>query len=299
MADLRESINNEIRESNVNWGARPVRTGKTIESMYPRITIHSTNIAPSVDLRSQMPPVLNQLNLNANITTNACVSIAVTNAILHYYSSRGLTPPFVVSFLFIYYNARVLEHGSIRYAECPRGDCGSTIDHTVTAINTYGICSASTWPNDLAAVNIRPLTADAAYIEGAQYPQFRFVKLVFDLDVFRSVLYYLRVPILFGFIVYDSYSSAFTVATGYIVDPLPDDTCGGKPLPPDRSCNKGHACLLTSYDDVSRRFGLQNSYGLSWGDAGYGTISYEYVMNYALASWDDVWIVLPSRAVAI
>ncbi|WP_127716246.1 C1 family peptidase [Halobacteriovorax sp. HLS] len=43
----------------------------------------------------------------------------------------------------------------------------------------------------------------------------------------------------------------------------------------------GHAIVLTGYDDVKKIFHFKNSWGTNWGNAGYGTMSYDYVNNYS------------------
>lgn len=39
----------------------------------------------------------------------------------------------------------------------------------------------------------------------------------------------------------------------------------------------GHAVLVTGYDLIKRVFTFKNSWGVVWGDAGYGTISFDYI----------------------
>lgn len=43
----------------------------------------------------------------------------------------------------------------------------------------------------------------------------------------------------------------------------------------------GHAILLTGFDSDKKTFKFKNSWGTSWGDQGYGTIDYDYVLNYS------------------
>ena len=52
----------------------------------------------------------------------------------------------------------------------------------------------------------------------------------------------------------------------------------------------GHAILLVGYDDKTQRFTFRNSWGTSWGDAGYGTLPYAYVGDSNLTS--DCWSIL-------
>ncbi len=294
---LRTQIEHEMLTSRVNWNAKSVPPGKTVRDYSPIISITPSSVGSSADISGSMPPVGNQE------FTNACVSVATCNAVQYYFSSHNITPLVPFSYLFVYYNARILEYGSIVSTECPQGDCGTTITYAMTAINTYGICANGLWPWDPSEVLQPP--PPVAYNDGLNYNQvFTFIKLVYDLDVLRCVLYFLKVPIIFGFVVYDSYNSPISRLTGHLATPpLPGDTCGGQVLPPNQTCTQGHAVLLTGYDDDTQLFRFQNSYGLTWGTTGFkpgfGTMGYDYVMNPALASWDDIWIVGPSRVLEI
>ena len=43
----------------------------------------------------------------------------------------------------------------------------------------------------------------------------------------------------------------------------------------------GHAILLTGYDSDKKVFMFKNSWGTSWGNEGYGTMSFDYVNNHS------------------
>lgn len=47
-----------------------------------------------------------------------------------------------------------------------------------------------------------------------------------------------------------------------------------------------HVICVTGYDDINRCFEFKNSWGVLWGDRGFGTISYEYVANFSRAVWE-------------
>lgn len=58
------------------------------------------------------------------------------------------------------------------------------------------------------------------------------------------------------------------------------DTTNEKCESGEYSCY-GHAILLTGYDSDKRIFMFKNSWGESWGDKGYGTMSFDYVNKYS------------------
>jgi len=47
--------------------------------------------------------------------------------------------------------------------------------------------------------------------------------------------------------------------------------------------------VAVGYDDASQRFTIRNSWGTSWGLAGYATMPYAYLLSSSLAS--DFWTV--------
>jgi hypothetical protein len=46
---------------------------------------------------------------------------------------------------------------------------------------------------------------------------------------------------------------------------------------PNASTDGAHCVILVGYDDASRRLIVRNSWGLAWGDRGYGYMAYDYV----------------------
>jgi C1A family cysteine protease len=87
-------------------------------------------------------------------------------------------------------------------------------------------------------------------------------------------------PSMFGFTVYSSIPAAGD-GKGEIPFPTTGDTVQG-----------GHAVLAVGYDDA-KKIGtskgallIRNSWGVGWGDAGYGWLPYDYVLK-GLAN--DFW----------
>jgi C1A family cysteine protease len=83
-------------------------------------------------------------------------------------------------------------------------------------------------------------------------------------------------PFVFGFTVYESFESQDMAHSGVLQMPQPDEQVLG-----------GHAVLAVGYDDASQRFIVRNSWGDTWGQAGYFTMPYAYLTTRGLAS--DFW----------
>ncbi len=71
---------------------------------------------------------------------------------------------------------------------------------------------------------------------------------------------------------YESFDKADT--TGIV--PMPDTT--------KEALLGGHCVLMVGFNNVTQRFICVNSWGASWGDRGFFTIPYEYVVNPLLAA---------------
>jgi C1A family cysteine protease len=95
-------------------------------------------------------------------------------------------------------------------------------------------------------------------------------------------------PVVAGIMLYDSFESDTVASTGTVNLPTPQESLLG-----------GHAVALVGYDDRPivngrtnpnyQRFTVRNSWGPTWGQSGYFTIPYSYVLNPNLAM--DFWTV--------
>lgn len=208
----------------------------------------------SVDLRPHCPPIQDQGQLGS------CTGNALCGAMDY------IHPSAVFSRLFVYYNERVIEHDV-------RQDGGAQIRDGVKSLSKLGVCLESEWPYVESAFAHKPSAkcfADALKAKITAYQ--RVSGLTGMLQCLADGL-----PFVFGFTVYDAFESEEVAKTGVLNLPLPSESIVG-----------GHAVLCVGYDTLSRRFIVRNSWGTSWGQAGYFTIPFEYLTNTKLAS--DMWV---------
>jgi len=85
-------------------------------------------------------------------------------------------------------------------------------------------------------------------------------------------------PFVFGFTVYDSFETQEVANTGVVPMPGRNESVLG-----------GHAVTCVGYDDSTQRFIVRNSWGTSWGQAGYFTMPYAYLLDDNLS--DDFWVI--------
>ena len=174
--------------------------------------------------------------------------------------------------LFIYYNERLIES---KVEE----DSGSSLGDGIKALQTYGVCSESTWMYDESKYAIKP--NENAYTEALNNILLEF-NAVNTIDDIKNALYN-KHPIVIGVFLYSSFENMDTEDTGIVTMPAIND----EPL-------GGHCMLIVGYDDeyifknsdnIKGCFIVRNSWGPDWGENGYCRISYSYIEQYMMEAY--------------
>jgi C1A family cysteine protease len=220
-------------------------------------------LPPSVDLRTKCPPVYDQGQLGS------CTANAIGGAIQFDRLKQQLEPDFVPSRLFIYYNERVIENDV-------SADNGAQIRDGIKAVATVGACDEKLWPYDINKFAQKP--PQAAYSAAADTKAASYCRVARSLMQMKGCLAS-GYPFVLGFTVYEAFESDDMARTGILNLP---DLSTEKPL-------GGHAVLAVGYDEPSQRFIVRNSWGSDWGQAGYFTMPYTYLMDENLS--DDFWTI--------
>jgi C1A family cysteine protease len=177
--------------------------------------------------------------------------------------------PFITpSRLFVYYNERATE-------ETIASDAGAQIRDGAKVIAAQGACPETDWPYDPAQFAVEP--PDAAYSDGLQDIAVQYQSVAQSAHFLKSALAG-GLPVVIGISVYESFESDAVAATGTV--PMPDEAT--------EQLLGGHAVLLVGYDDATSRWLVRNSWGDTWGQAGYFTLPYAYLTDPQLAS--DFWV---------
>jgi C1A family cysteine protease len=229
-------------------------------------------LPPSVDLREFCSPIEDQGQLGS-CTANAAIGV------VEYYENRAFKKYLDGSRLFVYKNTRNLMGVT--------GDTGAWLRNAMGALVLCGVPNERYWPYTDQQPDFDQEPPSFVYSVADDFEALKYFchdplgTSVPSQDVLTSVKTYLKagIPSMFGFWGYPSSSSG--------------DVKGAFPVPdPGEPSQWGHAVVTVGYDDTLeirntmysaiRSKGallIRNSWGPSWGNAGYGWIPYDYVLK--------------------
>jgi hypothetical protein len=151
-------------------------------------------------------------------------------------------------------------------------DEGFSLSEVVAALRAYGIPLQASMPNTFGRKIEAIEDPPPAIIQEARSHQRVFVHLVPGRDAttrINNIVQALNagVPVPVGM----GWPNYRTLRSGYL--------SGQKPMP-----DGGHAVTLVGYKSLTGRiedavFIFKNSYGVDWGQGGYGTVTYKYLTN--------------------
>jgi C1A family cysteine protease len=234
------------------YNLKPQKEDKRDYIYEPHILeVPSTHFLSDVQMVSC--PILDQGNLGS------CVSNA-GYALFYILSKRKIS----LSRLQLYMTSRAIDKSSLVE------DSGATIRGCMKAVSKYGLCNEKIWSYDI--LNFDKLSPSEAFRNLYKLTNFIYTFIKQDLKSIKQVLASGK-PVLIGILIYSSFESIN--ATNYGIISIPDIN--------NETLLGGHAILLVGYDDKTKVFKFQNSWGVGWGDKGYGYIPYDYVLDNNLA----------------
>lgn len=142
------------------------------------------------------------------------------------------------------------------------GDTGAFVRSTIKALRLFGVPPEDYFPYNIGRFDDEP--SPFSYAFAGNYKAIQYYRLD-RLDALKESLAK-GIPFAFGFTCYRSMFTEEVRKTGAVPLPARTDQVVG-----------GHAVMAVGYDDAVGRLLLRNSWGTRWGDAGYGTLPYEYV----------------------
>ena len=219
------------------------------------------DLTPTVDLRSECPPVQSQLKIGS-CTAHALLAAFQFN-----------DPKFTGSRLFLYYNERFLDGDDVQI------DDGSTLSQGVKALIKYGVCNESMWPYLDDGLKYRTKPPTQCYSDALNHQVLSANNIAHDLTSMKQCLSNGR-PFVFGMMIYSSFESPQVVQTGMV--PMPNTLT--------EQFFGGHAVMCVGYDDYKKVFIVRNSWGTNWGDKGHCYLPYDYLTDPHLTT--DLWEII-------
>jgi len=225
---------------------------------------HVTHIASagrdlpaSVDNRGTCAPVYNQGFLGS------CTAFAMGKGLREYLQRQnpGETPT-PLSALFMYYNERVLNN-------TVNEDSGATMTQGMQVLRDNGIAPDVDDPYSWTYLfRFKTKPSEKAYQDATAWKTPNSIQLPDGgLDDIRTAVA-AKKPVVFGFIVYQTFMSAETQQTGQMEWPHPEQ---------GEQVAGGHAVMVAGYDDTKRVLIMRNSWDTTWGDKGYFYMPYAFV----------------------
>lgn len=234
--------------------------------------LKSKKLPESIDLRESCSPIEDQGSLGS------CTSQAVLG-LVEYLEKKTKGEYLDASRRFLYKVTRKL-YGLT-------GDTGAFIRGTIRALRIFGACPEKYWPYEISHFDEEPSSFCYAFAQAYQaIKYFRLAKadpknLLDELKLYLSN----GLPFAFGFTVYDSIYDEKVEKTGDIPFPAKGDRVAS-----------GHAIMAVGYNDKKKALLIRNSWGTSWGDKGYGTLPYDYILKGVS---DDFWVITSLEYVSL
>jgi len=140
-------------------------------------------------------------------------------------------------------------------------DCnsGTSITLTLDLMKNKGVCTSQTMPyvdGDCATLPTAAQNTEAANYKISTYSKM----LNTDLTSIKTMIYQ-KHPVIFSVVMDNSFTNA---GPGFIWSSY----SGSGALP--------HCMIICGYDDAKKAFKVMNSWGTTWGDAGYSWITYNF-----------------------
>lgn len=194
-------------------------------------------------------------------TANAIASAYKIVALLKY--NRYVN----ISRLFVYYNERAMINKIYE-------DSGAFIKDGFLSMQSQGACLEKFWQYNESMFTVMPPMP--CYNEARLHRTNSYNSQLDPRNMVQSIKQCLimKLPVVIGVLVYDSFQSNQTAKTGYIPYPnvVTEQLLGG------------HAVTVVGYDDTLNHFIFVNSWSEAWGNRGIGYIPYAFVSNNNLCS---------------
>jgi C1A family cysteine protease len=239
---------------------------KDLRDIPMSIVLPPITLPPALDYRRAMTPVRNQGNEGTCVAFASVVGVKEFEDQKEYRKLIKLSPRYVYTFCKKFDGAPEEEGTYPRIA--------------LKMLLKYGVCPEFFWP-------YHPFQTDkprkGADTKAKVYCIKAYARLKSVTEMKRSLA--INGPFLAGVEVFENWFSRSVNKTGRIPLPTKGEESVG-----------GHAICITGYNDVKKVFVFKNSWGIVWGDKGYGYLDYDYLRRYCMDAWSATDLIANPKA---
>jgi len=157
-------------------------------------------------------------------------------------------------------------------------DCGTKIIDCLLYLKKYGACPEFSYIYDIKKINTIP--------NKLSYQLSKFCKLVKFIEITRNDIKKNLLKnnlIICGIKIFNSFHNPITIKTGYVKLPKNNISTENILHFNENILLGGHSIIIIGFDDNTSNYKFINSWGMNWGDNGYGYIPYDYINNVSYA----------------
>jgi len=236
-------------------GCRKDRVDKRDWKITRMTVAQVADLPPSFDYTDKMSPVGNQLS------EGTCVGFASVDGMKEYQENEEWKEYKDLSVRYVYDNCKKIDG-------YPNEE-GTEVRLAMKILCEKGVCYESCWPY-IPGIPGEPCPDADDQAKGFIGDGYWRVDGPDIIQAMKETLV-ANGPIVPGVIVFNG---IFNAPGGVVPMPAEGEKWVG-----------GHAICVVGYDDAKKWFKFKNSWGKTWGDGGYGYMSYDYMAEYLM----DVW----------
>ena len=225
----------------------------------------------SIDYMGEMTPVEDQGS------EGSCVGFAC-GAMKEWQEQKDWSRYINLSSRFIYEEARKIDG-------YPDTEDGTDIRSAMKILLNKGVCTEDCWPY-IPQNPGQPCGNAESEAETYKIGTYTAINGIQDMKTALAN----NGPFVIGVVVFDSWFQPNMHESGEIQMPTPEEVTTFEENP---QAFGGHAICIIGYDDQRQRFKFKNSWGVNWGNNGYGTIPYDYLKDYGWDAWTTVDVITP------
>lgn len=228
---------------------------KDLRDIRMGLVLPPISLPGKIDYTENMTPVRNQGDEGTCVAFASVVGVKEYQDVKEYKALIGLSPRYI-------------------YSLCKKNDGEPDTEGTYPRVAmkmllNYGTPPENYWP-------YKPHQKDkprsGAGKVALKYRVKAYARIKTILEMKRSLV--INGPFIAGVDVYESWFTGKASKTGLVPMPKKSEQYQG-----------GHAICIVGYDDLRKMFKFKNSWGVGWGDKGYGYVYYDYMKQNCADAW--------------